>query len=265
MITEHVQRWRSGRAFYRPARETVDARRFDVVPVDENTARGFVVAHHYSRSYPAARVRLGLLEAGALVGVAVFSQPLRDAVLRELPGSTLEGLELGRFVLLDSVGANAETLFLARCFVHLRAAGFRGVVSFSDPEPRTDGAGVRLFGGHVGTIYQAHNATFLGRAHADTVLLLPDGTTLHRRGLSKLRARDQGWRYVADRVVEAGVTAPTSDDLGGWIADRVEAGQIRKRRHPGTLKYAWTLHRADRRHLPPSLPYPKFSRTAGVS
>ena len=30
-------------------------------------------------------------------------------------------------------------------------------------------------------------------------------------------------------------------------------------RHPGNHKYAWTLQRRDRRHLPDSLPYPKVN------
>lgn len=56
MITAACQRWREGRAAYRPARETVTTRALDVSSIDtDREARAFVEAHHYSRSYPAAR------------------------------------------------------------------------------------------------------------------------------------------------------------------------------------------------------------------
>jgi hypothetical protein len=38
-----------------------------------------------------------------------------------------------------------------------------------------------------------------------------------------------------------------------WIATLT-----RPLRHPGNHRYAWALRRRDRRHLPESLPYPKF-------
>ena len=76
-----------------------------------------MLAHHYSLSYPSARVRFGLFTRGCLVGVAVFSHPCNDRVLTSVfPLSPLESVELGRFVLLDSVPANGESWFLARTF-----------------------------------------------------------------------------------------------------------------------------------------------------
>jgi site-specific DNA-cytosine methylase len=199
MITAVTQRWRAGRASYRPAGEVVDVRRLDVAVLDNDTTpRAFVEAHHYSRSYPAARRRFGLYRGADLVGVAVFSQPVSEALLDCLPGERLARLELGRFVLLDDTGANAETWFLGPCFEALRAEGFAGVVSLSDPVARVDQAGAATFPGHVGTIYQAHNAVFLGRATARTLRLLPDGTVLNARARQKLlaglRMARAGWR-----------------------------------------------------------------------
>ena len=89
MNVDGTQRWRSGRASYRPAGEVIDTRRFEVAAIDgpgaDNIARAFVVAHHYSASYPAARERIGLYRGGALVGVAGFSHPAQDKVLGCLP------------------------------------------------------------------------------------------------------------------------------------------------------------------------------------
>jgi hypothetical protein len=80
----HCQRWRKRRHSFRPAGEPFDPARHGVEPIDERTAKAFVVEHHYSRSYPAARLRVGLFRKDApwspayLAGVAVFSQPMNQ-------------------------------------------------------------------------------------------------------------------------------------------------------------------------------------------
>ena len=164
------QRWRRSRASFRS--DTIRTAEYDVAAIpDDTTARAFVVTHHYSASYPAARFRFGLYHRGTLAGVAVFSHPCNDRVLTSIfPGPATASIDLGRFVLLDAVPGNGETWFLGRCFELLRQADIRGVVSFSDPFPRETVAGDLFFGGHVGTIYQAHNglsdlAASAGRAH----------------------------------------------------------------------------------------------------
>lgn len=109
---------------------------------------------------------------------------------------------------------------------------------------------------------QAHNAVFLGRTKPRAMRLWHDGTALHPRALAKLHRRERGWRYVVDRLVERGAPRP---DLGGGLDAWAETWLDRLThvvRHPGNLKYAWTLHRRDRRLLPPSLPYPKFAEAA---
>lgn len=267
MITPVVQRWRERRDTYRPAREVVDLRRMEVAAIPgDTTARAFVEAHHYSGSYPAARFRFGLYERAELVGVVVFSQPVSDAVLDCLPREGGERAELGRLVLLDRVGANAETWLVARCFELLRAEGLTGIVSLSDPIARTASDGGEVFPGHVGTIYQAGNATYLGRATARTLRLLPDGSVLNARTRQKLLAGERGWRYAAD-LLDAHGAPPLADgeDRRAW-ATRAIAQLTRPLRHPGNHRYAWALRRRDRKHIErwaeqrgcAGLAYPKF-------
>lgn len=258
MITPVAQRWRDRASSYRPAGELIATRYYEVAAIaDDTTAKRFVVTHHYEGSYPAARVRVGLYRRDELVGVAVFSQPANDLSLRPLPGGSAENVQLGRFVLLDDVPANGETWFLARAFELLRADGFAGVVSFSDPMPRTSADGRVTFRGHVGTIYQAFNGVYLGRARGDVLKLLPDGRVLHNRALAKVRAKDRGWRYVVDQLVAYGAPEPRGE-LRSWLADVV--GTVTRRvKHPGNHKYVWAIDRRLRKHLPPSKPYPKFA------
>ena len=250
-----VQRWRDRRSLLRPAGEVIDPRAFEVAEIsDDTTPRTFVEQHHYSGSYPAARFRYGLYERDELVGVAVFSHPSNPLALRPLP-TGLESTELGRFVLLDRVKGNGETWFLARAFELLRREGLAGVVSFSDPVPRTTTDGRLVLRGHVGTIYQAFNGVYLGRARSDTLRLLPDARTLHNRALAKLRGRERGWRYVVARLVAYGAPAP-ANDLDAWIEEWVPR-LTRKVRHPGNHKYVWAFDRRLRKRLPASKPYPK--------
>lgn len=258
MIVDSTQRWFRGRDWYRPAGEPIATHRYEVTPMPGDAeAKAFVLEHHYSGSYPAARFRFGMYCGAELVGVAVFSVPMNARVLADLPGEPSESVELGRLVLLDGVPANGETWFLGRCFALLRSEGLVGVVSFSDPTPRHTVAGNVVHPGHVGTIYQAHNAVYCGHASRRTLRLLPDGTVFGNRTHQKLRARERGWRYAADLLIRHGAPEPDGD-LRAWASEWVPR-LTRPLPHPGNLKYLWALHRRDRKHLPESLPYPKLA------
>jgi hypothetical protein len=258
-VSEVCQRWRARRDSYRPAGEVINTRAFDVTTIaDDATAKRFVEEHHYSGTYPAARRRVGLYGAGRLVGVAVFSHPANDKALTSVfPGAASDSVELGRFVLLDEVPGNGETWFLARCFEQLRRDGFVGVVSFSDPTPRTDLAGRVTFPGHIGTIYQAHNATYTGRSTAGTLRLLPDGSVVSRRAIQKIRSGERGWRYAAALLERAGADTPPLGDGArrAWLRHWLPL-LTRALSHPGNHRYAWTLRRGVTVQIP-GLAYPK--------
>lgn len=262
---ELVQRWRERRDRYRPAHEVIDPRAYEVAPVEEPIAKAFVTEHHYSGSYPAGRFSFGLYRGEQLVGAAVFSHPCNDLVLTNVfPGEAAESTELGRFVLLDSVPGNGETWFLARCFEQLRRSSLLGVLSFSDPVPRTGDDGRIVFPGHLGVIYQAHNAVYLGRGTARTLRILPDGSVLNARAMQKVRAREQGWEYVARTLVRHGAPAPfrySRAYLIEWLETWIPK-LTRPLRHPGNHRYAWALNRSVR--LPAGGAYPKHIHPGGA-
>jgi len=254
-----VQRWRLGTDRYRPPDEPICTAEYDVVELPDDTVpKAFVLDHHYSGSYPAARWRFGLFHRGVLQGVAVFSHPCNNRVLTSVfPGRPTDSVELGRFVLLDEVPGNGETWMLGRCFSLLRHEGLAGVVAFSDPGLRFNRRGEPVFGGHVGTIYQAHNGMYLGRGTARTLTVLPDGSILSDRAQQKIRAADRGVRYAAARLVHFGADPPSAFEracLTAWL--QYWTGRLCQRvRHRGNHKYAWSLNHQVR--LPRSLPYPK--------
>jgi len=236
------QRYTERRESRRPPGEPIDTRRYEVVEsTDDKATRAFVETHHYSASYPAARFRFHLYELAELVGVAVFSHPANDAVITNVfPGEATAGAELGRFVLQDRVPGNGETWFLGRCFAKLRGR-IRGVVSFSDPTPRTTVHGATIFPGHLGIIYQAFNGRYLGRSKADTLRLLPDGSVFSNRAAGKIARGERGWRYAA-ALLERWGAAPLidGDDALAWLR-RWRPLLTRPLRHPGNHRYSWSL------------------------
>ena len=258
-MVDAAQRWTARRSvFVRPNGAEFRPHAWDVAEIpDDTTARAFVEAHHYSSAYPAALRRFGLYHLARLVGVAVFSQPMQADALRPFPRDA--AMELGRFVLLDEVPFNAESWMVRRTLESLR--GVDGVVMFSDPEPRTDAAGAVTFRGHYGTIYQASGAVYAGRATPRTLRLLPDGTVVSARTLSKIRARERGWRYGVEQLVAAGAPAPTGD-LAAWLR-AVLPRVTRAVRHHGNHRYLMPVSATARRCLAGcSLPYPKAPAAA---
>lgn len=267
METDVCERWRGGRASWRPAREPFDPSAYEVSTLTRDTeAKAYVVANHYARSMPPARFRFGLHgRGGGLVGVAVFSVPMHPAVLAPFAVEgrpTVDAVELGRLVLDDDVLGNAESYFVARCFELLRRAGVGGVVSFSDPQPRARADGGLVFAGHIGSCYAALNATYAGLSTARTQLLLPDATAFSPRALSKIRSGERGWRYATEQLVTHGARAPLDgEDPRAWL-DEVLPTVTRAQRHHGNHRYLWGLTPAAKRMLPPSLAYPKFNTRA---
>jgi hypothetical protein len=247
---EVSQRWKAGRALYRPASEVINPLDYEVAEIDKRTAKEFVTSNHYSGTFPAARFNYGLYRRGALCGVCVFSHPCKDEVLTSVfPVPAIEAVELGRFVLEENVPGNGETFFLARAFNLIKRRGIVGVVSFSDPVPRTDKDGNVIFPGHIGTIYQAHNGRYLGRSKPQTLRLLPDGKVMSARAISKIRSGDRGHRYSAEILERYGAPqVQTGQDPRAWL-DQHLPRITRRLRHSGNHKYAWPLDRRLVKHL----------------
>jgi hypothetical protein len=282
MLTNVVQRWRGRRSLYRPAGEVIDTSQYEVSEIADNTtAKAFVLAHHYSGSYPSARVRFGLYRGAELVGVAVFGVPMNYKVFDVFACDREQCVELSRLVLLDAVPANAESWFLARCFEQLRQAhDILGVVSFSDPVPRYQvrlearggrlgGAERLVFPGHVGTIYQACNFRYTGRGTKRTLRVLPDGSILCPRSMQKIRAFESRWESAAAVLERFGAThLAANDDSHAWLETWVPR-LTRPLKHGGNHRYYLALEKGLRRALDARLtsetsairlaPYPKLT------
>lgn len=250
------QRWRDGTSSFRTD-DITDLSKYEVAVIaGDKIPKAFVEQHHYSRSYPAARFRVGLYRGAELAGVAIFSQPPSEKVIAKLPCERRAGVELGRFILLDDVPGNGESWFLGKCFGHLRTAGFEALISHSDPVGRRSLDGTIILPGHVGTIYQSTsscglNAVYAGRTKRNLLALLPDGTVFSSRSMSKIRKRERGYRYCIEQLVAAGATPPASDlmpqeELTAWMWSAI--GQTCRRvSHAGNHRYVWALDKKIRK------------------
>ncbi|MGQ3044106.1 MAG: Mom family adenine methylcarbamoylation protein [Brevundimonas aurantiaca] len=273
MLVTRSQRWRERRSLYLADRETVRPQDYDVRPIEEREARDFVRYHHYSGTFPAARLSVGLFAAGgsALKGVAVFSVPMNQAVTPKHTGlvEPRAAAELGRLVLLDDVPQNGESHFVSRAFRCLRAEKpeILAVVSYADPTPRFGDGGTLLKPGHIGQAYQALSASLRGRTLPRYQYILPKGQIVSERALAKIRAQDQGHRYAAAQLAAGGVEPRRAhEDPRAWLRRILAEGQIQRRLGAGKYVYAWPLTLAARlaaRDLP-TLPYPRLGDPLAV-
>ena len=265
MLSDLCQRFERRRERYRPAGEVIDVDRFEVEPIEELTAKRFVETHHYSASYPAACVRVGLFRrtlghVRELVGAAVFSMPPQPRALPRWT-DTDRALELGRLVLLHDVPGNGESWFLGKAFRVLASErpDLRAVLSYSDPMVRRTFDGQLVTPGHVGVIYQAHNGRHVGRSEARWSYFDRQGRIVSRRAISKVRGDERGSASAYALLVSQGAPVRRPFESGrAWVARALLEAPWERVRHPGNLAYVWAIG-PDRRKteagFPPALPY----------
>ena len=254
MITSHSQRWRDGRTIFVRG-EAFDPASYSVRTIGEQDARAFVVDHHYSKSFPAARHSVGLFRRGGaqaerLTGVAVFSVPMNQAVVPRYTGLMAEaGAELGRFVLLDEAPMPAESWFLSRAFGSLRAAKpkIEAVVSYADPATWRSPDGAITKPGHIGKAYWALCARYHGRTEPRKRWLAGEGGAVSERALSKIRNGESGHGYATAQLVALGASSPAvGQSPRDWLDELARGGFLRRATAPGKHTYAWGLTRRAR-------------------
>lgn len=275
MITTRSQRWRDRRCRWVPGASEINPARFAVDVIDTTReAAPFVRQHQYAASMPVTRLSVGLFRNGAggrseLVGVCVFAHPVNNASVPKSAGlaDPRSACDLGRLVLLDDTGGNAETWMLSRAFKLLRREKpeILSVISYADPIRRSDESGQIFMPGHVGTLYLVMVSRYTGRSSPRTDLILPSGQPISSRAISKIRNDECGQRYAADQLIAAGARARRfGEDGARWLADLERSGFLRRHRHPGNHVYLFPLTKAARiaARGVPSLPYPMLDRTA---
>lgn len=269
------QRWNKRRDLYRPAGEPIDTARYGVDLISEGEAREFVETHHYAKSLPPTRVRVGLFRAHAferseLVGVAVFSVPVQAKALACYFGVGNEaGVELGRLVLKDCVEANGETFFVSRACKLLKQElpEIRAVLSYSDPVERLNESGIVVKRGHYGTVYRGLSAAYMGRSSKRTLVLDRRGRVISERSLCKLKNDESGAGGAYRMLVDAGGPHRNHGESGKDYVERaLREGPFTKMKHPGNLVWGWGVgsktERAAVRKSMTALSYPPYGQSS---
>lgn len=275
MLTTRTQRWRDRRCRWIPNATEIDPERLAVDVIStKRQAAPFVRAHHYTASMPVTRLSVGLFANGKggrseLVGVCVFSHPVNNASVPKSAGLSdpRTACDLGRLVIHDSQGGNAETFMIARAFRLLRREKpeILSVISYADPVRRVDADGRLVLPGHIGLVYCAAGSQYSGRSSPRTDLILPDGQPISSRAISKIRNAECGQRYAMDALLAAGARPPHfGENRADWLADLERTGFLCRRRHPGCHTFLFPLTKAARiaARKVASLPYPVLDRAA---
>lgn len=265
------KRWQNRRERFVVPPDRIDPREFSVdVLHGERDARAFIAEHHYSGSFPAARLSVGLYRKtgcapARLVGAAVFSVPMQQQVIpayTDLPASA--GVELGRFVCLPEVAFNGETWFLRRAFAALRQEkpDVRAILSYADPMERCTANGQLTKPAHYGQIYQAHNAAFMGRAKPRWLWIARDGSIISDRALSKIRSGDRGHEYAARQLIDHGADPRRpGENPRAWLERVLRPPLFERVRHPGNFAYVFGLDaETTSRARAQAHPYPRRPR-----
>lgn len=277
MIVQTCQRWEGGREHRRPAGELIKTSDYEVAPIaTDDEARAFIREHHYAKEASSTAHRFGLYFHGSLEGVALFGPGASTNAHRAVWGHTdlsmKEAVTLGRLVLRDRVPGNGESWFVARCFELLATPKlyrpFRkdgsprrpvvAVESCADPQPRVTERGL-VFRGHLGIVYQALNAQYVGKTNDATLRIFPDGTVFSNRTSGKLVRGERGDGSAFDQLERWGATPlqPDEDPIV-WLK-RWRTALTSSMRHRGNHRYLWCLDRRRRREVlnVPRLSYPK--------
>ena len=204
---------------------------YQIAPVPRPQARAYIEAHHYLRTSPRApTVALGLWHGPALIGVALIGVSCSEAA-RSFPfgpAYTSHVLELTRFHVRDNTPKNTESWFLAGVRRRLDRRLW-GLLAFADPSA-----------GHVGTIYQASNALYLGQTRA-------------RRAY-----RDSAGRTHSDRQGKHTLSVAAAGACGWTVVP-----QLPKHRYLFLLGGPLQRHYVRRALRAPVLPYPTPLATPG--
>ena len=129
----------------------LDKSRVDVRPINSSVARDIVLKHHYSHTWPVAKLSMGLYVDSKLNAVIVYGLSASARMPGSLPSEKY--WELQRLFSFDWAGKNTESFLISKSIKYIKNnhPEIECLVSFADPDQ-----------GHVGIVYQATNWLYCG-------------------------------------------------------------------------------------------------------
>lgn len=133
--------------------------------IAQKIAKPYIIEHHYSHTYPAGCVNLGLFLEDELIGVIVFGLSCQAKMASSIVTilKQYDYYELQRLHIMDCTPSGAESWFISKAFDWLKTnkPNIVMLVSFADP-----------YEGHEGTVYQATNWNYVGKTKAVMSILI---------------------------------------------------------------------------------------------
>jgi len=153
------------------------AKEIEVKVIPSSIANPFVLKHHYSGKIVSnACLHFGAFLDGRLHGVMSFGPSMdKNRIIGLVEGTEWSGfLELNRMAFDDYLPRNSESHCIGRALrlIKQNAPQVKWVISFADGCSSGDG-----------TIYRASNFILTGIKKNTDMLLLPDGTKIHKLAL----------------------------------------------------------------------------------
>lgn len=197
-----------------------------VAPCSHEAAKYAVMHWHYSRAMPLGKlVKGGVWEGGRFIGAAIFSRGANRNLAMPYGLTQAECVELTRVALDNHIAPVSQIVALAIGMLRSANPGLRLIVSFADEHE-----------GHRGTIYQAGNWVYTGRAPSQEEVRYC-GRWYHHR-----------MQHASSYSLHSPTAALSAEDLE----------RLPKRVKPGKHRYLYPLDRAMRRKIAPlARPYPQ--------
>lgn len=149
---------------------------FAVIPASKTVCDEWIRAKHYTRRASIFWAGFALVEAGSIVGVAVYGQPSPPIQRSAFRDRDFRLYELSR-VVVQTESPNAASFLVAGSLRQLPAPC--AVVSYADAEQ-----------GHCGIIYQATNWVYTGGTKSHDKTYLVDGVPTHPLTLASRGIKD---------------------------------------------------------------------------
>jgi len=164
---------------------------------------------HYSECMPSGKtVKIGVWEDEKFIGTVIYTRGASPWLATPFDGVVSnEVAELARVALDDHETPTSRILSISLKLLQENSPGIRIVVSFADPMP-----------GHDGTLYQASNWIYTGRAESNTDIQI---------GSEKYHERSVGNKYGTSSV--------------GKLKRLLDERPIRRVSRPNKYKYVYPL------------------------
>lgn len=144
--------------------EKINIRGLEVRPIESDSEKNMFndyMLKHYLKSNPSSiNIRFGIFYENKMVGIIAYGPPTSVSIIKELGLNSGEVIELRRLFIDDDLNIHnpeSQSISLANKELKHIKPNTKIIVTYADPSQ-----------GHLGTIYKATNAVYIGKGTGKT-------------------------------------------------------------------------------------------------